>query len=226
MFLGHFGIAFGAKRCAPRLSLGTLFLGAQWLDLLWPTLLLLGLEQVRIDPGNTAFTPLDFVAYPISHGLLSVIGQGVLIGALVGWLAASRRAGIVTGLLVVSHWLLDLVTHRPDLPLLPGLDLRLGLGLWNSLPATLVVELGLFAAALWVYLRATAPRDRTGSVALAALVAFLLLMYVGNVIGPPPPDTASIAWVGQAQWLLVAWAYWIDRHRVARTNGGEIAPDA
>ena len=216
MFIGHFAVAFGAKRCAPRLSLGTLFLAAQWLDLLWPTLLLLGVERVRIDPGNTAFTPLEFVAYPISHGLLSVGIQGLLLGTLIGWLAASRRAGVVAGLLVVSHWVLDFVTHRPDLPLIPGTDLRVGMGLWNSVPVTLVVELGVFAGALWLYLRTTAARDRAGTLGLAGLVAFLLVVYAGNVIGPPPPDTAVIAWVGQAQWLLVAWAYWIDRHRLDR----------
>jgi hypothetical protein len=217
MFIGHFAVAFGAKRFAPRLSLGTLFLAAQWLDLLWPTLLLLGVERVRIDPGNTAFTPLDFVAYPLSHGLLAVVVQALVFGALVRWVSGSRRNGFVAGALVVSHWLLDLLTHRPDLPLLPGSETRVGLGLWNSVPATVVVEVGLFVVALWIYVRTTEPRDRIGSIGLGALAAFLLLIYAGNLFGPPPPDVPTIAWAGQAQWLIVLWGYWIDRHREPRT---------
>lgn len=213
MFLGHFAVAFGARRHAPSLSLGTLFLAAQWLDLLWPTLLMLGVESVRVDPGNTAFTPLEFVAYPFSHGLVPVLLQGLGLGAVIGALARSRRAGVVAGVLVVSHWLLDLLTHRPDLPLVPGSEVRVGLGLWNSIPATVAVELALFGAAVWWYARATEPRDRAGHLGLVALVLFLLAIYVMNLLGPPPPDAGSIAWVGQAQWLLIAWAYWLDRHR-------------
>lgn len=218
MFLGHFAVALGAKRYAPSLSLGTLFLAAQWLDLLWPTLLLLDVESVRIDPGNTSFTPLDFVSYPISHGLLAVVGWAALVGSVIGLVARSRRAGMVTGTLVVSHWLLDLLTHRPDLSLLPGSEIRVGLGLWSSVPATLAVELTLFAVGMSIYVGATRPRDRTGTVALVGLALFLLLAYAANVAGPPPPNVAAISWTGQAQWLLVLWAYWIDRHRRDRAE--------
>lgn len=213
MFLGHFAIGFAAKRLAPRASLGTLFLASQFIDLLWPTLLLLGIEQVRIDPGNTAVTPLEFVHYPVSHSLLAVLGWGVLF-ALV-YFAVRRRARetVVLGLAVFSHWLLDLIVHGPDLPLLPGADMMLGLGLWNSLPGTLAVETAMLASGVWLYLQVSSPRDPTGRRALAGLVAFLLLVYLGNVLGDPPPSVGAIAWVGQAQWLLVAWGYWVDAHR-------------
>lgn len=212
MFLGHFGAGFAGKAAAPRVSLGTLFLAAQLVDLLWPTLLLLGLERVAIAPGATRVTPLDFVSYPISHSLLAAALWGLALG-VVFWLARrSLRGAVVVGALVVSHWLLDLVVHRPDLPLVPG-GATYGLGLWSSLPATLGVELALFAAGLGLYLRGTRARDRTGSVALWALVAFLLAIYAANLLGPPPPSVAAIAWAGHAQWLLVAWAYWVDRHR-------------
>lgn len=224
MFLGHFAAAFGARPYASRLSLGTLFLAAQWLDLLWPTLLLLDVEEVRIEPGNTAFTPLAFVAYPFSHGLVPVLLQGLLLGAVIGWLARSRRAGALAGALVVSHWLLDVLTHRPDLPLVPGGQLRVGLGLWNSIPATIAVELALFGLAVWWYARATVARDRPGRVGFAGLVAFLLTIYALNLLGPPPPDEESIAWAGQAQWLLIGWAYWLDRHRRSRVADPEIPP--
>ena len=214
MFLGHFGAGFGGKAAAPRVSLGTLFLAAQLLDLLWPTLLLVGLERVAIAPGATRVAPLDFVHYPISHSLLAVVLWAIAAGGAF-WLARrSARGARAIAALVVSHWLLDLVVHRPDLPIVPG-GARLGLGLWHSLPATLLVELALFGLGLALYLRRTRARDRAGSLGLWTLVVFLLLIYAANLFGPPPPSVSAIAWAGQAQWLLVAWAYWLDRHREA-----------
>jgi hypothetical protein len=213
MFLGHFGAAFAGKAAAPRLSLGTLFLAAQLVDLVWPTLLLLGRERVEIEPGITRVVPLDFVSYPWSHSLLMVVVWGVALGSL-HWLARrSRRGAVVVGLLVVSHWWLDLVVHRPDLPLVPGGGPRVGLGLWGSPAATLAVELLLFAGGYALYLRRTRATGRLGAVAPWALAAFLVVVYAANLLGPPPPDPTAIAWVGQAQWLLVAAGYWVDRQR-------------
>ena len=214
MFLGHFAIGFAAKRYAPRAPLGTLFLAAQFIDLLWPLLVLAGIERVRIAPGITVVTPLDFEHYPWSHSLLMVLVWGVLFAAVYFLIRRDRRASLVLGLAVVSHWVLDWLTHRPDLPLAPGAE-RVGLGLWNSFAGTVIVELGLFALGVYLYVRATRARDRIGSWALWSLVAFLAAIYAGNLFGAPPPDVMAIAWVGQAQWLLVAWGYWIDRHRVA-----------
>jgi len=214
MFVGHFGVGFGAKAAAPKTSLGTLFLAAQFVDLLWPTLLLVGLERVAIAPGITRVTPLDFTHYPISHSLLAVLIWGVGFGAVYSLLRRYPRGAWVCGLAVVSHWLLDLVVHRPDLPLAPGLPVLVGLGLWNSLPITLFVELGVFVIGVGLYVRTTAAIDRVGSIALWSLVGFLLLVYLGSVFGEPPPSVVAIAWVGQAQWLLVVWGYWVDHHRM------------
>ena len=218
MFLGHFGMGFAAKRHAPRASLGTLFAAAQFVDLLWPTLLLLGVERVAIAPGNTVVTPLDFAYYPFSHSLLAVVGWAALVGG--GYLAlrGARREALVLALLVISHWVLDAVVHRPDLPLTPFGETRIGLGLWNSLPATVLVETPLFFLGCWLYARATRPLDRAGRWGLWGLVAFLLLIQAGNLFGDPPPSVTAIAWVGQAQWLLVLWAYWVDRHREVRAS--------
>jgi membrane-bound metal-dependent hydrolase YbcI (DUF457 family) len=213
MFLGHFAIGFAAKRAAPLASLGTLFLAAQFIDLLWPLLVLAGIERVRIAPGITVVTPLDFEHYPWSHSLLMVLVWGVLFAAVYFLVRRDRRTSLVLGLAVVSHWVLDWLTHRPDLPLAPGAE-RVGLGLWNSLAGTLVVELGLFALGVFLYMRVTQARDRTGVWALWGLVAFLVAIYAGNLFGAPP-DAAAIAWVGQAQWLLILWGYWIDRHRIS-----------
>jgi len=216
MFIGHFGVGFGAKSAAPRASLGTLFLAAQFVDLLWPTFLLLGFEWVEVRPGITRVTPLDFVYYPLSHSL--VFGfVWALAFAGVYWLARRYVTGaIVAAACVVSHWVLDLVVHRPDLPLTPGGSVKVGLGLWSSLPATLVVELAVFGLGLALYLRATRARNPVGTFGLWGLTTFLIAVYLANLFGPPPPSATAIAWVGQAQWLIVALGYWIDRHREAR----------
>jgi hypothetical protein len=213
MFLGHFGVGFGLKRVAPRLSLGTLFLAAQFVDLLWPTLLLLGVERVAVVPGITRVTPLDFEHYPTSHSLLASVGWAVIFAAVFWSIRKSARNALICGLAVLSHWFLDLLVHRPDLPLYPGAPARVGLGAWNSLPVTLFLESAFLGFGVWLYARSTQARDRTGVWALWALVAFLGIIYASNVWGPPPPGAAAIAWVGQAQWLLVIWGYWIDRHR-------------
>ncbi len=213
MFIAHFGVGFGAKSFAPKISLGTLFLAAQFIDLLWPTLLLLGLEQVRIAPGATVVTPLVFESYPISHSLLAVIGWAVLTGGIYYWLKREYKGALILSALVVSHWLLDLVVHQPDLPLFPGSATLVGLNAWSSLPLTLLLEGSLLAVGVWLYARVTAAADVAGRWGFYCLVGFLLLIYIGNLFGEPPPNAMAIAWVGQAQWLLVLWGYWIDKHR-------------
>jgi hypothetical protein len=213
VFLGHFGVGLGAKAAAPKTSLGSLLLASQAIDLLWPTLLLLGVERVVIAPGITRVTPLDFTHYPISHSLAAVLLWAVLFAGIYQGVRRYPKGALVCGLAVVSHWVLDLLSHRPDLPLAPGISLRVGLGLWGSLAGTVLVELAVFAVGVYLYLRTTRASDRTGTIALWALVGFLLVIYAGNILGPPPPSVTAIAWLGQAQWLLVAWGYWIDHHR-------------
>lgn len=215
MFIGHFAAGFAAKSLTPRVSLGTLFMAAQFIDLLWPTFLLMGVERVRIEPGATAVTPLAFEHYPWSHSLLAVVGWAVLLAALHFLLVRNRRSAIVLGALVVSHWLLDLLVHRPDLPLLPWAGPVLGLRLWSSLTLTLALEVPLFMLGVWLYSRSTRALDGAGRWGLVGLVLFLLGVYAGNVLGSPPPSVEAIAWIGQLQWLLVLWAYWVDRHRCA-----------
>lgn len=213
MFIGHFGAGFAAKAAAPRLSLGTLFIAAQFIDLLWPSLLLLGVERVRIEPGATAVTPLVFESYPLSHSLLAVMGWAVLIGAGHFLLRRERFAALLLAALVLSHWLLDMLVHQPDLPLYPGSTTSLGLNGWSSLPLTLAIELPLFALGVWLYCRTTSACDAIGRWGLVGLLLFLLAVYLGNLFGAPPPHVMAIAWAGQLQWLLVLWGYWIDRHR-------------
>ena len=218
MFIGHFAVAFAAKRAAPEVSLGTLFLAAQLADLVWPTLVLLGIESFTIRPGITAVTPLDFTRYPYSHSLVGMALWGVLLGSVFFIFRRNARGAAVLVAVVLSHWLLDFISHRPDLPLtLSGAE-RFGLGLWHSRVATLAVEGLLFAACVWAYARATRAADRSGRWSFIAFVIFLVAVYLANIFGPPPPSVAAVAWSAQAIWLLVAWGYWIDHHRTASRN--------
>lgn len=214
MFIGHFALAFAAKRLAPRTSLGTLFAASQLPDIVWPVLVATGAERVEIHPGDTAFSPLEFVSYPWSHSLLMVAATGTLAALLYAWKTRYRAGALAVAALAVSHWLLDWISHRPDLPLAPGASSRFGLGLWHSVPATLLVEGGLFVAGVALYARATAAADRIGRHAFWALVAFLALVYASDRFSPPPPSTTAVIIVGLAATpLLFAWAAWADRHR-------------
>jgi hypothetical protein len=211
-----------AKKAAPRPSLGTLVLAAQWVDGLWPIFVLLGWEEVAIVPGITAVTPLDFQSYPYTLSLLAGIVWAALLS---GTYYALRRDPSGTrwiAALVLSHWVLDLVSHRPDLPLWPG-GPRVGFGLWNSLPATLIVEFALFGLGAWIYASVTRARDRWGRVLFWAFVVVLAALYLGAVFGPPPPSVEALAISGILGWLFVAWAYWIDRHRVAVRTAAAVA---
>ena len=214
MFLGHFAAAMAAKRVAPSVSLGWLFAACQLPDLIWPVLLLAGVERARIEPGNTAFTPLAFDHYPWSHSLLMVAVWGGALALLYSLRVRRRRGALVIATLVVSHWLLDWITHRPDLPLSPATSPKVGLGLWNSVPATLLVEGVLFAIGVWMYSTATTARDRTGRWAWRALVVFLVVTHATNLFAPPPPNMTAVAVGSLAISLLVWWAAWADRHRV------------
>jgi Lon protease-like protein len=213
MFIGHLALGLAAKRMVPKVSLAVLFVAVQLADLVWPLFVAVGIEQVRIDPGNTAVTPLDFVSYPYSHSLVSLIIWGVAFGALYRFAGRGRTAFLTLAALVVSHWFLDFVTHRPDMPIYPG-GAEYGLSLWSSKLATMAVEVPMFAAGLWMYVRATKARDAIGRWAFGGLVVFLIVAYFGNLYGPPPPSVTAL-WIfaiaGAA--VLILWTWWADTHR-------------
>jgi hypothetical protein len=212
MFLGHFGLALGGKKAAPTLSLGLLFLAVGWADLLFFPLALLGVEHFRIAPGATAVTPMIFDDYPISHGLVGLAVAGLALGSAYFLARRQKTAAIVFGLAVVSHWFLDALVHRPDMPILAGAP-YFGLGLWNSVPLTVLAEAIALGVGLAIYLRTTRGLDRTGTWALWSLVALLVVLWIGAIAGPPPPSERAVEWSGIGMWIFVPWGYWIDRHR-------------
>jgi uncharacterized membrane protein len=218
MFIAHIGVGLAAKSVAPRVSLGVLMLAAQTLDVLCGLFMVTGLERLRVVPGITRMTPLDLYYFPFSHGLLMSVVWAVLF-ALVGWrLYRDRRIALILGLLVMSHWVLDLISHRPDLPLLFGGSPKVGLGLWNSVAGTLVAEFGVFLGGVALYVRATRARDRVGTGALAALVLFFVGLFLANHLGPPPPTTLpqqAVAAPILLMAVLLPWGNWIDKHRAA-----------
>ena len=216
MFIGHFAMGFGAKRFAPQVSLGILFLACQLADLIWPNLVLLGIEHLRIEPGATAMTPLDFSSYPYSHSLVALLIWASVFAWLYMLLSRSGyKAAIIIAALVFSHWLLDVLSHRPDMPITFGAAVRVGTGLWNHPIVAIPFELILFATGVWFYSRSTKPLNRKGSIGLWALVLFLTVVYLASVFGPPPPSPVAVAWSAQAMWLIVAWGFWVDRNRSA-----------
>jgi hypothetical protein len=218
MFIGHFAVGFGAKKAAPQIKLGTLFFAAQFLDLLWPLLILAGIEHVRIHPNALPFLRLDLYDYPISHSLITSLIWSGIIGVGYFLINKSKRNSFIIGCTVFSHWLLDFISHAPDLPLTPGVSPLVGLGLWNSTSATIIVESGLYLLGIIFYLRATKAKDTTGVIALWTLIIVLTISSLATIIGPPPANADPVGWMALSLWLFVPWGYWIDRHRQNRIS--------
>lgn len=219
MFIGHFALGFAAKKATPKTSLATLFVAAQLADILWPIFLATGLEQVVIVPGITRATPLDFVSYPYSHSLLMLIVWGALFGGLYYARTKNSRGAMIIAALVVSHWFLDWITHRPDMPLYPG-GPKFGLGLWNSVRWSMGIELVMYAVGVAIYDSATRPLTRAAQVGFWVLVILLLVAFIGSSFSGPPPSVKAIwttAIVGTMVTLALAW--WVDRHHEPQGSG-------
>jgi hypothetical protein len=216
MFVGHAAVALAARSRTPSISLGWLFAATFGLDLLWPVFLLLGVERVTIAPGATPFSPLIFDSYPWSHSLAMALVWSAATFALARALHCSAGQAAILGGLVFSHWVLDYITHVPDLPLWPGHSPHVGLGLWQSVAGTLLIEGAMYIAGICLYFRATRPRDRIGALALGPLLLLCAAMWASGPIAAPPPNARVLAWFTLGLWLFVAWAGWADSHRTAR----------
>ena len=216
MFIGHFAVGFAAKRAAPRVSLALLMATVAWADILWTVFLLLGVEHARISPGDTKYTPLNLYDYPWSHSLLMLVIWGALLGGIYWLIRKDVTEAWAVGACVVSHWVLDWVTHRPDMPLYPG-GPNFGLGLWNSVAGTMLVEIAMYAAGVCVYMQATRAKNWVGRYIAWTFVAMLLLVFVADRFSPPPDSMKEVAQTGVIATLItVTWAWWFDRNREVR----------
>ena len=218
MFIGHFGTGLAAKKIDDKPSLGTLFFAAQFVDLIWPIFILAGIEKVKIEPGNTLFTPLNFIYYPFSHSLLGAIFWALLFGAVYYLFKRNIKTSVLLGFLVAGHWILDFISHRADLPLVPWSNFKVGLGLWNSLPLTIILEGIIFCAGAWLYISYARENNRTGFLRIWGLLIFLIVIYINNIFSKPPPNEEAIGVVGLSQWIIIAWGYWIDKIKVPKID--------
>lgn len=216
MLVGHHAIGFVTKPLAPRVSLAALQVACVFPDLLTFALQLVGIEHARVVRSITAFSPLDGYDVGVSHSLAaSVVWAALFAGAYFLVRHDSRSALVLSGV-VFSHWVLDFISHRPELPLVPGGSRLVGLGLWNSIPLTFIVEGSLWIAGILVYVRATKPISRPGTVSLFAFITILTLAWIATPFAPQPPGDfrpAALLTLLALYSGLFALAYWIDVSR-------------
>ena len=210
MFIGHYALAFGSRKIDKLPSLAIMFIAVQFLDLLWPVLVLTGIESVQIEAGNTAITPLNFISYPYSHSLLMAVVWGILFAAVYFSFTKNKRGSVLLACLVVSHWVLDFITHRADLQLSPFSEMKVGLGLWNHPALAIVIETGLFLGGVYIYFKETVI---TRKIAFWSLVILFIAIHFMNLFGPPPSSVAAVAWSANLMWLFVLWAWWIEKKK-------------
>jgi hypothetical protein len=217
MLLGHYGVALAIKRAEPKISLGVLFLASQLADLLWGCFLLLGWEHVRIVPDTNPLLTFVFIDYPISHGLVGMIAAGIGAGIVYySWPTRDTtrhfRASVIVGLTVMSHYLLDVIVHEPDLPLAGNDSPKLGLGLWNHFGLSVALELVVLAAGAAAYATLKSRRHPVRPARLAIVLVVLLGVYAAAILGPPPTNVTAVA-AGDIVFLLVmvALGAWADK---------------
>jgi membrane-bound metal-dependent hydrolase YbcI (DUF457 family) len=219
MLVGHIAVGLAAKRVTPRVSLGTTVLAALLPDLLWCVFLLAGIEHAALKPGRGAANYLAASEMAFSHSLSMDAAWGALLAGAYFLVRRYARGAWVLFAATTSHWLLDFVAHRPDMPLAPGIHRYFGLGLWNSVPATVAVEGGMWVAAVIIYVRATRAKSRAGVYGFWIVAIFLTLAWYGNITGRPPSSARAMA-LGSLVFfsLVVAWAYGMNRLRSACYN--------
>ncbi len=219
MFVGHYGVAFAARRVGGRVPLWVWFVSVQWMDVVWSVLVLLGIEKLRIVPGFTEANALDLYYMPYTHGLPGAIVVSLVLGAIVALLTPGNRARIC--LLVAaasfSHWVLDLVVHVPDLPLYDNAA-KVGLGLWRHVGLSFSLELIVLGLGAWLYARRTTFASARGRYVLSAFVILLAAVQAIANFGPPPSSPHAMAVTALAFYAVLALlAAWVER--IAKRGG-------
>lgn len=216
MFIGHFGVSFAAKKFAPQVSLATLFVATQFVDILWPFLLVFGVEKVAVKPGYTETNAFEFLHYPYTHSLFMGLVWGVIVGGIHWLVKRDYRSALVIGFCVLSHWLLDVIVHVADLPLSPFGDYKVGFGLWNHVVVTLIVEAAIFLGGVFIYTGVTKAKNKAGKWGLWTLVVLLLLLTLSNTFGPTPPDSVMILFYSFVilMTIIIGLSYWVDKNRI------------
>jgi hypothetical protein len=221
MFIGHYGPAFAGKMAAKSTPLWVLFVAVQLLDYGWGVLVLLGVEKVKVVPGFTPMSPFDLVYMPYTHSLAGAAIWAVAAGVLYALAQAGKGgwwAAAVVTLAVFSHWLLDLIVHKPDLQIgFTAGGPKLGFGFWDNLPAALALEIGLFLGGLVLYARSTAPKGALGRIMPWVCAAIFVGAELIDVFGPPPPSADAAATLTLVVFTVAAaLAYVLDRTRETR----------
>lgn len=210
MFIGHFAVGLASKRISQLPSLAVMFIAVQFMDLIWPIFVLTGIETFKIEEGITKLTPIDFTYYPYSHSLLMSIIWSILFGIIYFIITNNKKSSILLAGLVFSHWILDFITHRPDLQITPFSEYRVGLGLWNYPVLEIILEVGLFFLGVYLYYNTVRPKRK---IAFWLLIGFFLVIHIMNLLGSSPPSIEAVAWVANLMWLFVIWAWWIEKKR-------------
>ena len=216
MYVGHYAASLALKRFEKRASLGVLFLAVQFVDIVFFPFVLLGIERLNIVENFTQSTHFELEYMPYTHSLVAFLIWSGLAYALFRWVVVkSHSVAMVVALAVMSHWLLDVIVHTPDLPIWSDASPKLGLGLWNNAIATYALEAALLLAGLWLYLRSTSASTRTGKYGMGIFVVALLLVNIANIFGPLQGDSIVILSVtaGASYLLFAAAAFWLDTKR-------------
>jgi membrane-bound metal-dependent hydrolase YbcI (DUF457 family) len=216
LFVGHYAASLALKKFEKRASLGILFLGVQVVDILFFPFVLLGIERVNIIENYTESTHFQLEYMPFTHSLLGSALWALAAYALFRWVVVKRHSvALVIALAVFSHWILDFVSHTPDLPLWSDSSLKLGLGLWNSAIATYAVEAALLLGALWLYLKSTTAMSKGGKYGMTIFVVLMILMNISNIFGPLTTDSKVVMATSAlaAYFLFAGVAFWLDKKR-------------
>lgn len=220
MFMGHFGVSLALKGVEKNASLGVLFLGVQFVDLVMTPLVLLGIERFEIVPNFTASTHMKLVYYPYTHSLLAAFLWAIAAYLLFRFALPSKtgnasRVALVVAISVASHWFLDLIVHTPDLPLWTDNSPKVGFGLWNNAPVTYGLEILLLLVGLVVYMKSTESKTKAGRYSMPVFVGVLVLLAIFFVFGPPPEEGIAALTISLFVLYLIlsGIAFWLDRKR-------------